>query len=137
MAAVRDGVDVDMTGVLLAAADLKLIRSRLQPEMRQATSKSAMNIRNGARARWTSMTSGRTTGKYPATITMEVTVANASMVRAEIGPEKGKIGSLGHIFEFGTSRSGGKPHLVPAWEAEVDPYTLAMAVAADRAVFGP
>ena len=136
MATIQNGVGIDMTGVLAAAADLKLIRSRLQPEMRQATSRSATNIRNGARARWTSMTSGRTTGKYPATITMEVTIANASMVRAEIGPEKGKIGSLGHIFEFGTSRTAGKPHLVPAWEAEVDPYTVAMALAADRAVCG-
>ena len=127
-------VDIDMAAVKALAADLKMIRQRLAPAMRNATSASAMAIRNQARQNWKSQTTGSRTRKYPSTITMQVTVSNASLVVAEVGPEKGGLGSFGHLFEFGNSKSPGKPHLIPAWEAQQEPYVLALALAAQDAV---
>jgi HK97 gp10 family phage protein len=131
----QEWLTLDTSEIDPVIADLKSIRQRLKPEMRQATSASAMRIRNRARANWKQLSSGRTTGNYPKTITLTVTESNAATVTAEIGPEKGKQGSFGHIFEFGTSKSPPHPHLVPAWDAELEPYTLAMAQAAVNAVF--
>jgi len=134
MARVTNGVSADMTGVLLLAGELRLIRSRLQPAMRNVTSESAMRIRQDARARWKAQTTGHRTRKYPQTITMEVTMATAALVVAEVGPQKGKQGSFGHLFEFGNSMSPGKPHLVPAWEAEIPKFVTALGLAAQGAV---
>ena len=134
MARVTNGVVADMTGVLALAEELKLIRSRLQPAMRSVTSDSAMRIRQDARARWKAQTTGQRTRKYPQTITMEVTMATAALVMAEVGPQKGRQGSFGHLFEFGNSMSPGKPHLVPAWEVEGPKYVAALGLAAQRAM---
>jgi hypothetical protein len=55
---------------------------------------------------------------YPRTITYELQVRGTQVV-AEVGPEVGGQGSLGHIIEFGTATSPPHAHLGPAFDREV------------------
>lgn len=139
MAVVPNAAGIDMTAVLAAARELKLIRSRLRPEMRRATAASAKAVRDGARASIKAQTTGKTTGWYPATITYNITQSNASVVWAVIGPttdNRAKKPTMGLILEFGTTKQAPKPHLNPAFQAEFDNYEKRMGDAAERAVFG-
>lgn len=129
-------VRVDMTEVIKLAEELKAIRQRLKPEMRRATAASAKRVMNKSRSNIRAQTSGKTTGWYPATITWEMAVSNASHVHAVIGAERNtRKPLLGLHLEFGTAHSPPKPHVTPAAMAEVDPYTEAMADAGEKSVF--
>lgn len=133
-----NAVGVDMAAVEALVKELKAIRQRLKPEMRKVTAASAKRVMNRGKSNIRAQTSGKTTGWYPATITWEMAISNASLVHAVIGAEKvvGKRAPLlGLHLEFGTARTAPKPHMTPAAMAEVDPYTNAMADAGERAVF--
>ncbi len=120
------------------AKDLTTIRARLAPGMKRATNKSAIRVRNDARIRIRQVTTGRTTPKYPKSITFDLVTANGTEVLAEIGPDRhmrGAQGFLGHLLENGTVHSPPKPHLVPALLAEMPRYEAAMADEAAKAVF--
>ena len=62
---------------------------------------------------------------YAAAITSEITGRGAT-VEADIGPEKGGQGSLGHILEFGTSRTPPHAHLGPALDLNEPDYVRAI-----------
>lgn len=63
---------------------------------------------------------------YPQTITYDVTFSRGSIV-AEIGPEAGGQGSLGHIFEDGTATSPPQKHMGPAFDRAVPGFVEALA----------
>lgn len=65
---------------------------------------------------------------YPKTISHETTV-DADRVEAEIGPEKGGQGSLGHLLEDGVPSRGVPPqkHLGPALDRAVPGFLTAAA----------
>lgn len=135
MVAHRGFADVDMAAVRLLSRDLYTIRSRLSPAMRVATSKSAARIKAQAKANIKSQTTGKHTKWYPAAITQEMKLSNASHVMAEVGAAKyAKQGFLATILEFGSVNNPPKPHLIPAFTAEIPGYVDAMGLAGQWAV---
>ena len=62
---------------------------------------------------------------YGAAITSEVRRSGYT-VEAEIGPEKGGQGSLGHILEFGTTRTPPHAHLGPSLDMNASDYERAL-----------
>lgn len=135
-AAKFDLADVDWSEVEKLAKDMKEIRQRTKPAMQKATRKSATSIRDDARVRILNQTRPVTTRKYPARITYEELIANATKVAFEVGPIKRGQGYLGHIFEFGSVNSPPMPHMVPAYWAEIVRYEENMADAIENAVLG-
>lgn len=49
------------------------------------------------------------------------------VVEAEIGPEKGGQGNLGHILEYGTAKSPPHAHLGPALDREAPDFVAYLA----------
>src|SRR6478609_9905280 len=127
-----------MAAVKALAADLNRIRGRLQPAMKQVTSKGALNVKNAAKASILAQTSHHFVKQYPNSITYTITESTGVVVTAEIGPDKGKPqGALGNILEYGTPSNGGPyPHLGPSLDAEADPYEQFLGDAARDAIFG-
>src|SRR6478609_6197757 len=110
---------------------------RLQPAMRQVTSKGALNVKNAAKASILAQTSHHFVKQYPNSITYTVTESTGMLVSAEIGPNKERPqGALGNILEYGTSRNPPYPHLGPSLDAEADPYEQFLGDAARDAIFG-
>lgn len=62
---------------------------------------------------------------YAKSITMDVRPGLGGVV-AEIGPEKGGQGSLGHLFEYGSANTAPKPHLGPALDSEEPAFIAAL-----------
>jgi hypothetical protein len=126
-----------MDAVKALAAEMSGVAGRLKPAMRAVTAKGALNIKNAARASILAQTTRKYVKQYPNSITYSVTQSSGSFVSAEIGPDKEKPqGALGNILEFGSPGRPPLPHLVPAWEAEREPYEQFMGEAAEAAVFG-
>jgi hypothetical protein len=65
-----------------------------------------------------------------------VTVEKTGQTEAEVGPEKGGQGSLGHLIEYGTAKSGAHPGGGPAAVAQATPFQLAVAAAAEAVLGG-
>lgn len=129
--------DAEMAQVRALTEDMRLIRSRLRPAMKKVTSKAALNVKNDARARIIAQVERKYVRQYPNSITYTIKESNASVVSAEIGPDKEKPqGALGNLLEFGRSDRPGYPHLVPAWEEEAPKFEDFLGIAAERAVFG-
>jgi hypothetical protein len=63
---------------------------------------------------------------YRGSITHEVIVSGGSVV-AEVGPEKGGQGSLGHILEYGTATSAPHAHMEPALDRIAPVFVEAVA----------
>jgi hypothetical protein len=127
---------INMIAIFMFAEELKTIRQRLRPALRSATSANALAVRNAARANWQAQSTGKTTSSYPRSITMSVS-ASASYCRAEIGPERGNAEPkrqstkmLGYILEYGTAKTPPHPHLIPAWQAQEQPFIQAIGDAA-------
>ena len=129
---------LDMAAVKALAADLNRIRGRLQPAMKQVTSKGALNVKNAAKESILAQTSHHFVKQYPNSITYSITESTGTMVTAEIGPEDSKPqGPLGILLEYGTPKNGGPyPHVVPSLEAEAESYEQYLGDAARDAVFG-
>lgn len=105
-------------------ADLRDASDFLQLEARKLLDDAGQRVRDDARR------IAPRTGlpHYAKTITSETGVDRASgVVYAEIGPEKGGQGSLGHILEFGTSRTPPHAHMGPALDQEGPRFTEALA----------
>lgn len=86
--------------------------------------------RAGERVRDDARRLAPTTGlpHYAETITAETSINRATgEVSAEIGPEKGGQGSLGHILEYGTSKTPPHAHLGPALDREAPEFAEALA----------
>jgi hypothetical protein len=105
--------------------------------MRAVAAKGALNIKNAAKANILAQTTRKYVKQYPNSITYTVTQSSGSFVSAEIGPDKDKPqGALGNILEFGSPGRPPLPHLVPAWEAEREPFAQFMGAVGEAAVFG-
>jgi hypothetical protein len=133
-----DAVNLNMDEVVALAGSMNGIAGRLKPAMRAVTAKGALNIKNAARASILAQVQRKYVKAYPNSITYDITQSSGSVVSAEIGPDKNlRQGALGNLLEFGSPHSPPLPHLVPAWEAEREPYAQFMGEAAELAVFGP
>lgn len=131
-----DVIGLDMAGVKATADALNGIAGRLQPAMRKVTSKGSLNIKNAAKAAILAQTQHKYVKQYPNSITYSILQSSGTKVWAEIGPDKEKVqGALGNILEFGSPGRPPVPHLVPAWEAEIEPYERFMGEAAEKAIF--
>ncbi len=132
-----DGFDVDMTQVKALAADLGGVGARIRPTMKATITKGALNIKNAARDSILSQSRHIYIKQYPYSISYDVSVGAGAVVSAEIGPDVTKAqGYLGNILEFGTPSKPPYPHLVPAWEAEIDSTEMWLGKAAEDAIFG-
>ena len=128
---------LDMAAVKALAADLNRIGGRLQPAMKQVTSKGALNVKNAAKESILAQTSHHFVKQYPNSITYTITESTSVVVTAEIGPDKGKPqGALGNILEYGTSLNPPYPHLGPSLDGEADSYEQYLGDAARDAIFG-
>lgn len=127
---------VDTAELVALANELRRVRSRLKPAMRKATAKSAVALRDDARARIIAQSTRGFLPKYPNAITHTVTDSSGTVVKAEVGPDKNRTqGALGNILEYGTSKRPPYPHLQPALEAQADPFEQGMGDAAEEAIF--
>jgi HK97 gp10 family phage protein len=93
---------------------------------RAVTQRSARKIRDDARR----LAPRTRLPHYAKSITYETTYALGGVV-AEIGPEKGGQGSLGHILERGTVRTPPHAHLGPAFDMEEGNYLSALSKVLD------
>ena len=96
-------------------ADLRSAGEWTQLKARDLVEKAGERVRDDARR----LAPRTRLPHYAAAITHEVyTERSSGVVGAEIGPEKGGQGSLGHILEYGTSRTPPHAHLGPALDRE-------------------
>lgn len=129
-------VGMNAEQVLALANELRRIRGRLRPALRKAVATSATTIRDDARARIVAQSVSGHIKQYPRSITHTVKDSGATLVTAEIGPDKDKSqGPLGNILEYGTSKNPPYPHLQPALDAEADNFEDLIGDAARDAVF--
>jgi len=99
-------------------ADFGSAGARVRPAVRAVVVRGAVNIKKAAKA---AAPNPHFAGLYINSITFDV-VETGDTVTAEIGPDKNKPqGALGNLLEFGGSKWPPHPHLVPAWEAEIEP----------------
>jgi hypothetical protein len=132
-----DGLDVDMAAVKALADELGGASARVRPAVKAVITKGALNIKNAARDSILSQSRHIFIKQYPYSISYDVSVGAAATVTAEIGPDVTKAqGYLGNILEFGTPSKPPYPHLVPAWEAEIDNTETWLAQAGEAAIFG-
>lgn len=116
--------------------DLGEIHRELMPEVRQVTSKGALNIKQGWSRRW----EGHPTIRHlPRAINYDLDERAAS-VEAEIGPAHERVqGTLGHIIEFGKAEYGDLrnapiPGGQPALDDEEPRYVRALAAVAEKVI---
>ena len=132
-----DGIDVDMVQVKALADELGGVGARVRPAVKAVITKGALNIKNAARDAILADTRHVFVKQYPYSITYDVSVGAGAVVSAEIGPDKDKPqGALGNLLEFGSSKNAPIPHLVPAWEAEIDSTEMWIGKAGEDAIFG-
>lgn len=118
------------------ADEFRRIRGRLKPAMRKAAAKSALALRDDARARIIAQSTKGFLKQYPRSITHTVTDSSGSVVKAEVGPDKNRAqGALGNILEYGTSTRPPYPHLQPALDAEAEGFEKNLGDAAEEAMF--
>jgi HK97 gp10 family phage protein len=81
----------------------------------RVTERAARNVKETARQEL----SGSTRMPHLArTITYDIDIQGTQIV-AEVGPERGGQGSLGHIREYGTATASPQPFMAPAFDKEV------------------
>jgi HK97 gp10 family phage protein len=104
-------------------ADLRDADQWTQLKARDLVEKAGERVRDEARR----LAPRRGLPHYAKAITSEVIVERSTgTVAAEIGPERGGQGSLGHILEFGTSRTPPHAHLGPALDREAPRFERAL-----------
>jgi hypothetical protein len=132
-----DAVNLNTDAVKALADEMNGVAGRLKPAMRAVAARGALNIKNAAKANILAQTTRKYVKQYPNSITYTVTQSSGSFVSAEIGPDKDKPqGALGNILEFGSPGRPPLPHLVPAWEAEREPFAQFMGAVGEQVVFG-
>lgn len=118
--------------------DLGEIRRELMPEVKQVTSKGALNIKQGWARRWEGHPSIR---HLPRAVNYDLAEGPA-FVAAEVGPDHARTqATLGHIIEFGqaeygTLRNAPIPGGQPALDDEEPRYVRALADAAEKVLSG-
>lgn len=131
-----DGISLDMSEVRSAIADMSMIDERLNSHVVGVVERGAVNIKGQLRSEMQSSTHFRGAARG---ITYDMKYdgfGGAGVIRADIGPEKGKPGSLANIAYFGTSRGGGTvPDPICALHEEIPRFAKALADVAANAVF--
>ena len=93
--------------------DLRRASRRAQQDARGVIQQATIRVRDEARQ----LAPKRGLPHYARSISAETTTQGGTIV-GEVGPEKGGQGSLGHLLEYGTSRTAPRPHLAPALDHE-------------------
>lgn len=107
---------VDTAQMNALAADFGRAPAKVALQARRTTAVAARKTRDLARELSQGMFA---LGGYPRTITYDVAYDGVNGTVAEVGPEVGGQGSLGHLIENGTPTSGPRKHLAPAFDREV------------------
>ena len=132
-----DGFTLDMSEVRTAIADMRAVDERLNSWVTDSVERGAVNIKNQLRDE---MGQSRHFRGAARGITYDLKSSHSDgvgTIAAEIGPEKGKPGSLANIAYFGTSKGGGTVRNPEYALAEEMPrFAQAMADIAEKAVFG-
>lgn len=120
---------VDVSEVIALAKNLGKTSEEIYAEVDAVSSKGALNIKNEmiADARSSVHFKG-----MASSITYEHSNSK-SVIRREIGPDKGRRGgALGNIYYFGTSRGGGSGDLEKPLRTEGPRFEKALADLADK-----
>jgi len=104
----------DVHEVVQLAVELDVAAVAVLPAVREVIQKGALNIKKDAQARVSGL---RHVPGAPRAITYDTTLS-AGGVEAEIGYDKGGVGSLGNLLEYGSIKNGPIPALGPALAAE-------------------
>lgn len=113
----------DVSDLEQLAADLRSAGQWAQLQARDLVDEAGVRVRDDARR----LAPKRGLPHYAKKITSETGINRVTgEVYAEVGPEKGGQGSLGHILEFGTSRTPPHAHLGPALDREEPSFAGAL-----------
>ena len=127
-------VSVDASEVRQLAEDMRRIDSRLSRHVRPVVERGAVQIKNDLQAQARKSRSFR--GFAPG-ISYDMRTPGGAY-EAEIGPAKGRPGSLANIAYFGTSRGGGTVEdPSAALEREAPKFADALADLAAELALGP
>ena len=126
-----DSISVDMSEVRELAVDMTRVDGRLTRHLAPVVKKGALNIKNQLVSE---MSGSRHFGSVARGITYDI---KGDGFEAEIGPEKGRPGSLANIAYFGGSNGGGGtvPDPQGAGEAELPNFEKALAEVAEGLIF--
>jgi len=123
-------ISVDTSEVRAAVADMTSVDSRLRPEVAAVVKKGATNIKDDLQAQ--ARKSRHFKGFAPG-----ISYDMKGDFEAEIGPTKGRPGSLANIAYFGTSRGGGTvEEPAEALQREVPSFEKYLGDIAEKVVFG-
>lgn len=113
---------IDIEGLNELEASLAAASRQVQMRTPGVLDGSARRVRDDARR----LAPRRMLPHYANTITYQLTWAGTAL-EAEIGPEKGGQGSLGHILEYGSANNGPHAHHGPALDLEEPRFVEDMA----------
>lgn len=122
------------------ARDLDDAADRMPEEARKVVSKGAVNIKDGARARWRREFSGGHLQRLHYSVGYDITsVPGAEQITAHIGPDSDNRrmqGALGHIAEHGTVNNAPRPALAPELAKESPRFEDALGDVGERLLGG-
>jgi len=123
-------ISVDTSELRAAVADMTSVDSRLRPDVAAVVKKGAQNVKEDLQAQ--ARKSRHFRGFAPG-----ISYDMVDDFEAEIGPAKGKPGSLANIAYFGTSRGGGTVEEPgEALQREVPSFEKYLGDIAEKVVFG-
>lgn len=121
-------MSVDNSGLKRLSADLGRASATVQVAARAVVEKGALNIKNDTR---------KNVSKHPSWKRLASTVNyNVVGLSAEVGYEDRGQGQLAGIYEFGSSRRGPHPTLLPAAQREHPKFERALLAAALKSMGG-
>lgn len=124
------GVSVDTSEVRAAVADLTSVDSRLRPDVAGVVKKGATNIKND-------LVTEMQKSRHFKGVAPGISYDMVDDFDAEIGPTKGRPGSLANIAYFGTSRGGGTVEdPEQALQRELPAFEKHLGDIAEKVVFG-
>ena len=130
-------IDIDTSEVTALVADMRKVDDRLTRWVKPAVEKGAVNIKNQLREEMADSTHFKGAASAISYDMLEGGFGGGGVFEAEIGPTKGKPGSLANIAYFGTSRGGGTvPEPSKALMDELPNFTKALEDLASDLVFG-
>lgn len=119
-------MDVDVSQVRDLAADLGKVPGRTVPLAREVVKKALQNVKDETRA---------SVSSHPSWKRIAHTVNYDTYgLEGEVGYDDQGQGELAGIYEFGSSRRGAHPTLIPAAQSEADRFATALADAAMKAI---
>ena len=131
-------VSIDTSEVRALAADMRQVDERMNRYVLGIVEKGANNIKNQLRAE---MSASRHFKGATSAITYDLNLkgfGGGGIIEAEIGPERGRPGSIANIAYFGGSNGGGGtvPDPQGALDAELPNFSRALEELAEWAVLG-